>query len=233
MIDRKLTVVLLTLLFCWSSSLAQNTCTIRGQVIGRPRGTVYLYESRVLNQAAKLVDSVCLKSSFFSFQRELKEPAGYILALSNAPGQFYFIWDTNVVISLRSDDLNQSLVEESPVNEALKSFSDTVTMIYDKRLNEISQALSQGRAQNDTLRVKQNYQDYYTIRVKQHTSFLAFMQAQNESWAALFLLLTHHKELGRQQTLNLLGAMSKQLQQSQLGSRLKAIINDPAYLILP
>jgi hypothetical protein len=214
------------------SCFAQVTATIRGQVIGKPSGALYLYAASVLSHAPQLMDSVKLTNPFFSFQKPRSEPAQYFIAMTNAPGQFYFVWDNDVVLSLRVDDLNQSLAE-SPVNEALKSFSDTVGVLYENRLADIRPLIPQAMEQKDTLKAQQLSVKYYFLSLTYYVRITSFIRTQKDSWAILFMLVTYHKDLGRRLTLDLLAGMPAVFQQSQLGNQLRLTLIDPTYIISP
>ncbi|GAB3957222.1 hypothetical protein GCM10028805_49310 [Spirosoma harenae] len=124
-----LKTVLLFSLTVSFSGFAQPDYAIRGQVMNKNSGTIYLYAASVFGQAPRLIDSVKLANPFFTFRKPLDEPGTYFISMNDAIGQFHFVWDKDVVVSLRMDDLNQSVIEESPVSEALKAFSDTVEVV--------------------------------------------------------------------------------------------------------
>ena len=226
-------LLIVILLTCFHTGYTQSLHTIRGQIIGQNAGTVYLYSAGVFRQGTQLVDSVKLSSQFFSFQKVLSEPNGYYISLNNVPGQLYFVWDKDIVISLKIDNLNQSLVEESSVNEAIKSFSDTVETVYERRFKEIVQAFSQAKLEKDTLQTQQIYQHYLSLGIEYKNAISSHIKKRKEQWDSLFILSSYHKNLGRQMTLDLLNEMPQLFQQSQLANQLKATITDSSYPIIP
>lgn len=181
-------LLIITILTSFTTAFAQGLHTIRGQVIGQKTGTVYLYSAGVFRQAAQLVDSVELSSQFFSFRKVLSEPIGYFISMNSAPGQLYLVWDEDVVISLKTDDLNQSSVEESPVSEALKSFSDTVEAVYDKRFKVIYEQLHQSKQGEDTLQAQQLYQQYLTLGIEYRDAIASYIKLRKGYWDSLFVL---------------------------------------------
>lgn len=229
----KLKEVVVAVLFSSLSCSAQNSFTLRGQVIGPSMNTIYLHKSSLLSHSFQVVDSVRSSNQFFSFNQIIAEPTGYLLSMKNAPGQFLFIWDKDLVVYLRADDLNQSSVEESLVNDALKSFADTLETIYEKRFRAIRNELYQAKQGNDTTKIQQLHKDYYDIDIKYREAVISHIQLHSKSWASLFVLASYHKNLGRRVTLDLLSLMSESFQKSQLSCKLKQALNDPVYEISP
>lgn len=225
----------LTLGFCVCALLtqAQDTLTIHGQIVGRKEGTVYLYASRTLGQPTQLVDSVTLTSQFFRFKKVSREPAGYSLSLNEVPGQCYFIWDRNVVASLNADDLTQSTVEESPTTEAWNRFVDTVEVAYERKLREKRETIYNAREQKDTLRMPRLYLENRMLDYQYRNARTSFIKQHKEAWISLFVLVAHHRDLGRKDTLSLLAILSQSLQRSELGNQLRTIVTNSSYFIMP
>ncbi|WP_248475279.1 DUF4369 domain-containing protein [Spirosoma liriopis] len=215
------------------SGFAQGVSIIQGQIVGLNDSKVYLYASNLLGGGTKLVDSVRLSGQYFSFRRPLTEPTGYYLSIDEAFGQFYFIWDKDLFISLDSDDLNQSTVDESPVNKLLKSFSDTVEIAYNRRFKEVRQAIFQAKQDRDSNKTQQLYEEYFRLARQLNDHINSFIRLYKDSWVSLFTLLSYHRELGRKQTLDLLSIINPTLQNSQLYTQLKEKINDTNYPIIP
>lgn len=206
---------------------------IQGQIVGLTDSKVYLYSNRLLGQAPQLIDSVRLSGQFFSFKRVISEPVGYFLSINEAFGQFYFIWDKDLFISLNADDLNQSSVEESPVNELLKSFSDTVEIVYNRRFTQIRQSIIQTKQDEDMGKTQQLYEEYYRLARQLNDTTVSFIRLHKESWVSLFALVSYHRDLGRKQTLDLLSILNQTLLTSQLYRQLKEKISDSNYLMIP
>jgi hypothetical protein len=206
---------------------------IRGQVIGRKSGNVYLYDAGSFRAGSQLVDSVKLTSQFFSFTKSSGEPKAYYLNVDGAVGQYYFIWDKDVVITLKPDDLNQSIIEDSPLNDQLKTFSDTVEVYYKQKLNEARKSVMAAKEAKDNAKVGQLYQEYVSLATKEWNWINKYIRTNNDSWASLFILLTHHRDFGRKNSLDLLNVLSPTIQASQLASRLKTTLNDSNYIIIP
>lgn len=215
------------------SGFTQDVSIIQGQIVGLTDSKVYLYSNRLLGQPPQLVDSVRLSGQFFSFRKPINEPAGYFLSIDDTYGQFYFIWDKDLFITLNADDLNQSIVEESPVNELLKSFSDSVETNYDRHFKQIRQEISQARQDGDILKTQRLYEEHFRLTHQLNDVIVSFIRLHKESWVSLLALVSYHRDLGRKQSLDLLGIMTQTLQDSQLYTRLKKTINDNKYPILP
>lgn len=221
------------LFICSVVSYAQTSSTIRGQVIGRKAGTVYLYSSGSFRNAHQLLDSVRLSSQFFSFTTSLVEPTACFLEMNDAVGQFHFVWDKDVVVTLKPDDLNQSTVDESPLNERLRSFSDTVETVYSRQISEIRTAIALARESGKRDELAQLYQRYTILSIKEWTSITTYIRANNAAWASLFILVAHHRNLGRKTTLDLLNALALNVQSGRLGTQLREAVTNPDYLIIP
>lgn len=229
----RLWLLVITLFGFQLISFAQSTQVIRGQVIGRKSGNVYLHDAGSFRESAQLVDSVKLTSQFFSFTRPLGEPKAYILNVDGAVGQYYFVWDKDVVISLRPDDLNQSIVEDSPLNEQLKRFSDTIDVVYKQKVNDARKAILAAKEAKDNAKVGQLYQEYISLATKEWNWIDKYIRTNSDSWASLFILVKNHRDFGRKNSLDLLSVMSPTIQASQLANRLKTTLNDSTYIIIP
>lgn len=215
------------------SGFAQGVSIIQGQIVGLKNSTVYLYSTNLLGQASQLVDSVRLSGQFFSFKRPIKEPTGYFLSIDDTFGQFYFIWDKDLFITLNADDLNQSSVEESPVNELLKNLADTVEIVYNRRFRQIRQAIFQAKEDGDTGKTQQLYEEYFRLARQLNDATISFIRLHKESWVSLFALVSYHRDLGRKQTLDLLSTINQTLQKSQLYTQLKEKVSDTKYPLIP
>ena len=215
------------------AGFSQGVSIIQGQIIGLNDRKLYLYSNRLLGQAPQLVDSVRLSGQFFSFKRPIQEPTDYFLSIDDAFGQFSFIWDKDLFITLNADDLNQSIIEESPVNQLLKSFSNSVEATYNRRFEQIRQQIFQTRQDGDAPKTQQLYEEHFRLTRQLTDVTVSFIRLYKESWVSLFALVSYHRDLGRKQSLVLLDSINPTLQRSQLYSQLKEKISDMNYMMLP
>ena len=157
----------------------------------------------------------------------------YSLSLNEVAGHCHFIWDRNVVVSLNADDLKQSTVEESPTTEAWNRFVDTVEVAYERRLKQSREALLEAHAQEDTVQMQRLFLENMFLGYQYDNARTSYIKRHKEAWISLFVLVAHHRDLGRKRTLELLTVLAQPLQTSALGRRLRATVTDAGYIILP
>ena len=218
---------------CCLASYAQDKQVLRGEVIGRKSGNVYLYASGSFRNGHQLIDSARLTSSFFSFTKPLDEPAAYFITVDGAVGQFYFVWDKSVVVTLKPDNLNESVTEDSPVNEQLKSFADTLETAYVQKKKANREAFAAAEEAKDEAKLEQLGQAYYLLFMQEWYAIDRYIRANTSAWASLFVLVKYHKSLGRKATLDLLSGLSPAIQSSRLAGQLKSNLSDASYVIMP
>ena len=218
---------------CCLASYAQDKQVLRGEVIGRKSGNVYLYASGSFRNGHQLVDSARLTSSFFSFTKPLDEPAAYFITVDGAVGQFYFVWDKAMVVTLKPDNLNESVTEDSPINEQLKSFADTVETAYVQRKKANREAFAVAEEAKDEAKLEQLGQAYFLLFMQEWYSIDKYIRTNTDTWASLFILIKYHKSLGRKATLELLSGLSPAIRSSRLAGQLKAVLDDASYIITP
>jgi hypothetical protein len=218
---------------CCLASYAQDKQVLRGEVIGRKSGNVYLYASGSFRNGHQLIDSARLTSSFFSFTKPLDEPAAYFITVDGAVGQFYFVWDKSVVVTLKPDNLNESVTEDSPVNEQLKSFADTLETAYVQKKKANREAFALAEEAKDEVKLEQLGQAYYLLFMQEWYAIDRYIRANTSAWASLFVLVKYHKSLGRKATLDLLSGLSPAIQSSRLAGQLKSNLSDASYVIMP
>ena len=206
---------------------------VQGQIVGLNTGKVYLYKTGLFAQGPHLVDSTRLSGQFFYFKRLIDEPGAYFMSIDDAIGQFHFVWDKDLFVVLDADDLNQSLVEESPLNQAIKTFSDTTAKSYEQRMGFVRQTIAQAQQANDTSKIRQAHEAYHNLFDTYKNVISSFVERHKQDWSGLFILSSYHKDLGRQLTLDLLSVLDPVCQKSQLATQLKAMVSDPIYLIRP
>lgn len=226
-------LLIITLLAVQLVSFARSIQVIRGQVIGRNSGNVYLYQSGFFNNGHQLVDSVKMTSQFFSFAKALAEPGVYFLNMDGAVGQYYFVWDKDVVITLKPDNLNKSVIEDSPLNEQLKSFADTVETIFRQKKNANREAFTTATETKDETEIDQLGREYMLLFMQEWYAIDKYIRANNSSWAGLLILITYHRSLGKKASFELLSVLSPDIQTSTLANQLKKTLNDSSYFIAP
>lgn len=201
--------------------------------MGRKSGNVYLYASGSFRNGHQLVDSTTLTGSFFSFTKPLDEPAAYFITVDGAVGQFYFVWDKAIVLTLKPDNLNESVIEDSPVNEQLKSFADTVETVYAQQKRANRDAFAAAQETNDETKLGQLGQDYYLLFMKEWYAVDKYIRTSTGTWASLFVLIKYHRSLGRKTSLDLLSGLTPAIQSSRLAGQLKTVLTDASYIIAP
>lgn len=226
-------VIIFVLLTSTLVSIAQRVCMVQGQIVGLNTSMVYLYKTGLFSQGPQLVDSTRLSGQFFYFKRLIDEPGAYFMSIDEAIGQFHFVWDKNLFVLLDADDLNQSLIEESPVNQAIKTFSDTTAKNYEQRMELVRQTIAQAQQANDTSKIRQDYEAYYSLFNSYKNMVSSFIELHKHEWSGLFILSSYHKDLGRQLTLDLLTVLDPIFQKSQVATQLKTMVSDSTYLIRP
>lgn len=231
---RILVVEILMLVSCLVSyAQDKQKQMLRGEVIGRKSGNVYLYASGSFRNGHQLIDSTTLTSSFFSFTKLLDEPAAYFITVDGAVGQFYFVWDRTVVVTLKPDNLNESVIEDSPINGELKSFADTVETAYTQKKKVNREAFAAAEEAKDEAKLEQLGQAYYLLFMQEWYAIDKYIRTNTDTWASLFVLIKYHKSLGRKATLTLLNGLSPAIQSSRLAGQLKTVLNDADYVITP
>lgn len=155
------------------------------------------------------------------------------MSIDEAIGQFHFVWDKDLFVVLDADDLNQSLVEESSLNQAIRTFSDTTAKSFEQRMVLVRQTIAQAQQAKDTSKVREAYEAYFNLFDNYKNVVSSFVELHKQEWSGLFILSSYHKDLGRQLTLDLLSVLDPVYQKSQLATKLKSMVNESTYLISP
>lgn len=226
-------IIIIVLLTSTVKSVAQQVRMVQGQIVGLNTGKVYLYKTGLFAQGPQLVDSTRLSGQLFYFKRLLDEPGAYFMSIDEAIGQFHFVWDKDLFVVLDADNLNQSLVEDSSLNQTIRTFSDTTAKSYEQRMTLVRQTIAQAQQANNTSKVREAYEAYFTLFDTYKNVVSSFVELHKQEWSGLFILSSYHKDLGRQLTLDLLSVLNPVYQKSQLATKLKSMVSDSTYLISP
>ncbi len=215
--------------FGQTNKMNRNEFEFKGRIIGQDNGTVHLGYT---NDSSKYVrDSCILKNGEFEFKGYIKEPT---------PAFFYgnrksrsvddpnctdiYLEPNKINATFKLDSLKFGEIVGSQSQQEFNFYIQQVR-ILDNRWSFMFEAIKEARLKNDTDRIEQIYaKDLPRYRIQSDSLILNFIKQFPKSYVSAEFLVYQTQKLSTDSLKMFYALMSKNVQQSFNGNRVKVFI---------
>ena len=180
-----------------------------------------VYLNKIIEQNLFPIDSAIVENNKFSFHGIVNYPERFALTFGNYSNTVILIIENSTFnIELNATNLQEPIIEGSPLNTQLLNYKNASKEIFNK-IAYLSPHFQKARLENDSEKLKQIGEDFKNIE-KEHANFTYnFIEQNNNSFVAVMLLRDQLKVIPMdtvriQNTYQLLSENIKQSSDAQI-----------------
>ena len=195
----------------------QNPVTLKGY-LDRPLENHRVILQRFDGSNYHAVDSVDTESQRFSFQRPENEVNLYNLIINNKRGDFRFVWDKDVIVSLKTDSIWSSTIEGSPASDEYLSYVEKIQPLKNKVI-EYSIKFNSVQSE-DSVEFYKAKQDEVVDSIYNYS--LHYIKTNKPSFTTVFLLhwVQSFGDMGKEEVLPYYNLLSDEWKQHSLAKNM-------------
>lgn len=225
---RRFIALFITLLIL-SCSKDSDTYSLKGNAYGFADGTtIYVYTIEDNNQPQP-IDTLTVQKEQFSatYPKSDRLMLGYLVTEEPRGNVVFFPENENLTVHMYKDSLSASYVSGSKQNEMYTGFMKTIRELNRKK-QSISSRYQAARNQQDGILMSQIQQENIEVIAEETNYKLGFIKENTSSIFSLMLLseMLSRQEILPSQASEVLNTLPPKLAASQLGTQLKATIEN-------